>query len=65
MTTEMKVVFPIKQVVFNASKLFSTQAFSTQASCFQRKQVVFNASCFHNRFRVYYRFISYYNRFHK
>jgi len=32
MTTEMKVVFPIKQVVFNASKLFSTQA-----SCFQRK----------------------------
>jgi len=51
MTTEMKVVFPIKQVVFNASKLFSTQA-----SCFQRKQVVFNASCFHNRFRVYYRF---------
>jgi len=27
-----------------------------QASCFQRKQVVFNASCFHNRFRVYYRF---------
>ena len=33
-----------------------SKLFSTQASCFQRKQVVFNASCFHNRFRVYYRF---------
>ena len=47
MTTEMKVVFPIK--------LFSTQVVFN-ASSFQRKQVVFNASCFHNRFRVYYRF---------